>query len=132
MPGTYVVSTQETFSTALLMSSAKKEKFGSPGEYETNADGVLKWAVQLAVTFTSTNGIAPVSEVLTVSVISATDPAAGIAVGSPVILTGLRVGIMAPERRGEKIIGGKVWHSATGVQRVDGQLRPVKGEQQAS
>jgi len=132
MPGTYVIDQGATFAAALLMSSAPKDKFGEPGRQDTASDGTPKWAVNIAVTFTSQNGIAPASEVLAITITSPSDPGAGIPVGSPVSIEGLRVGINVPERRGEKIVGGKIWHSATGLRSAAASLRPVKGGEQAS
>lgn len=131
MPGTYVIDQAASFAAALLMSSAPKDRFGEPGRQDTASDGTPKWAVQVAVTFTSQNGIAPASDVLAITITSPSDPAMGIPVGSPVTIDGLRVGINPPEKNDRGgIKGGKVWHSATGLHSAAGSLRSVgKGEQ---
>lgn len=115
MPGTFVIDTDKTFTVAFLMSCDKKLKFGEQVQ-DVNATGVPKWALEVAVTFTTENGMKPVSEVLSVSVAAPTSPAEHIAPGSPVVLDGFRVGSNPPEKNDRGgIRGGKLWFTAAAV-----------------
>jgi hypothetical protein len=114
--GTFVVDQAATFSTAVLMSTAPKERFGSPGVQDTSAEGVPKWAAMVAVTFTPNGSMAPVSDVLTVSVTQPANPADGMQLPAAVVFEGLRVGVNAPEKRDNgSIRGGRLWYAATGL-----------------
>jgi hypothetical protein len=114
--GTFVVDQAATFSTAVLMSTAPKERFGSPGVQDVSAEGVPKWAAMVAVTFTPNGSMAPVSDVLTVSVTQPANPADGMQLPAPVVFEGLRVGVNAPEKRDNgSIRGGRLWYAATGL-----------------
>jgi len=127
MPGTFVIDQAATFATALLMGAQPKPNFGGhTGAQETSADGTPKWLMGIAVTFTQqSENIAPVSEVLTITVTSSRNPGENVPVGSPVVLEGLRVGISPPEKRDNGTIrGGRLWYSATGA-------RPVMQHRQA-
>jgi hypothetical protein len=124
MPGTFVIDHNQTFAAALLMSTAPKPKFGEPDRQEAAADGQPKWLAEVAVTFAPSNGMKPVSEVLTVTITGA-DPGRTVQVGSPVIFDGLRVGVNPPEKRDNGTIrGGRLWYSATGLHSANG--RPAK------
>lgn len=126
MPGTFVISPAETFSALLLMSSGAKTEFGT-SEQAVSAAGEKKWEAQVAATWRQepaalAAGRRPVAEVITVTITGgATDPAAGIAPGSPVELDGFRVGVSTPEKteRGG-LRGGKPWYSATAIRSLNG------------
>jgi len=128
MPGTFVVQADRTFGTMLLMGSAPKMKFGTD-QQDVAATGERKWEVQVAASWLPEYGMRPVSEVISVTVLGGTDPAAGISPGSPVEFEQFRVGVSAPERRGDRVTGGKAWYQGSGL-RVAGasSLRPVKSE----
>lgn len=114
--GTFVVDGPATFSTAVLMGTAPKEKFGSPGVQDVSAEGVPKWLAHVAVTFQPSNGMAPVSDVLRVSITGPADPAEGLQLPAPVVFEGLRVGSSPPEKRDNGTIrGGRIWCSASGL-----------------
>jgi hypothetical protein len=116
MPGTFVVDHGQTFSTVVLMSVTAKDKFGAPGVQDISAEGVPKWVAQAAVTFTAQNGMAPVSEVLTVTITTLGNPADGMTLPAAAVLDGLRCGVSAPEKRDNgSIRGGRLWYSATGI-----------------
>jgi hypothetical protein len=116
MPGnsTYVIDAAQTFSTVILMGCVPRTKFQSD-EVDTTADGTPKWTAGLAVTYHAVNGMPAQSDVINVTIAAAANPADGISPGSPVTLDGLRVGISPVEKRGDRIVGGKPWHSATAV-----------------
>lgn len=118
MPGTFAVDAAATFKNAVLVNSGPKPKFGgSPGEQETNAAGVRKWIVQVAVTFTPTTpGLPEISELIAVTITDHANPGEGLAPGTAIVLDGLRVGINPPERTDKGgIKGGKLWYTATGL-----------------
>lgn len=116
MPGTFAIDMQATFSAVLLMACTPKRKFGTTDQQETNAAGVPKWAAECAVTFSPQNGMQPVSEVISVSITAAHDPASGLNPGTPVALEGLRAGLNPPEKRDDgKVRGGRLWFTATGI-----------------
>jgi hypothetical protein len=114
--GTFVIDQGATFSTAVLMSTAPKDRFGSPGVQDTSAEGVPKWLAEVAVTFTANGGLKPVSDVLTVSVTARANPSDGLQLPAPVAFEGLRVGVNPPEKRDNgSIRGGRLWYAATGL-----------------
>jgi hypothetical protein len=114
--GTFVIDQGATFSTAVLMGTAPKERFGSPGVQDASAEGVPKWVAMVAVTFTPNGSMAPVSDVLTVSVTQPANPADGMQLPAPVLFDGLRVGVNPPEKRDNgSIRGGRLWYAATGL-----------------
>lgn len=118
MPGILAIDASATFETALLMSSAPKPKFGSTtGEISTNAAGVPQYQLSVAVTYLPGPSGRKVSEVLTVTISAAADPAKDITPGSPVQFDGLKCGVTEPEVRenGRGVKGGKIWFSADGV-----------------
>jgi hypothetical protein len=121
MPGTFVVDATNTFSAALFMASNPKLKFGSKtGEQEMSAAGLPKWGVQAAVTFHALNGMQPISEVITITVESPSDPCQGFPPGTPVFFDGFRVGISPPERNDKGgIRGGKAWYQAGSIRPAD-------------
>ena len=114
--GTFAVDAAATFTSVVLINVAPKVKFGTTGQQEVNAAGVPKWSVDVAVTFTPTlAGMAAHSELITLTVTGAGQPGLGLNPGSPVALDGFRVGLNPPEMRDEKIRGGKLWFSASGL-----------------
>ena len=129
MPGTFVIDSGRSFAAAFLMASAPKPKFGAPSEQEHSADGTPKWVAQVAVTFIPQGTMAPVSEVLTVTVTCPRNPGEDIPAGSPVVFDDLRVGVSAPEKRDNGTIrGGRLWYSAAGLRPASASLRNVKAE----
>jgi hypothetical protein len=123
MPSTLAIDTRNTFATALLMSSGPKLEYGT-GAQATNAQGIPKWELSVAVTYLTEPGMRAQSEVLAVTCTTPDNPAKDIAPGTSVEFDGLRVGISAPEQRsndrGSRIVGGKPWFQASG-------LRPAHG-----
>jgi hypothetical protein len=114
--GTFVIDQGATFANAVLMGTSPKERFGSPGIQDTSAEGVPKWLAMVAVTFTPNGTMAPVSEVLTVSVTQPGNPSDGMQLPAPVAFDGLRLGWSSPEKRDNgSIRGGRPWYSATGL-----------------
>jgi hypothetical protein len=118
MAGTFVVQTDATFATAILMQSEPKMAFGSQAQ-DTNAAGLPKWTVNVAVTFTSEPGMRAQSEVISVTIAAAADPVLGVPPGTAVMFEGFRVGASTPEKNDRGgIRGGKLWYTAAA-------LRPV-------
>jgi hypothetical protein len=118
MPGTLAIDAQNTFETALLMSSAPKPKFGaSTGEISTNAAGVPQYQLFVAVTYLPGATGRKISEVITLTVAAQHDPAKDIAPGTPVMFDALRCGVSEPEARenGKGVRGGKIWFQANGI-----------------
>lgn len=118
MPGILAVDAQNTFETALLMSSAPKPKFGSTtGEISTNAAGVPQYQLSVAVTYLPGPTGRKVSEVIALTVAAQADPAKDIPPGTPVMFDGLRCGVTEPEARenGKGVRGGRIWFTANGV-----------------
>jgi len=132
--GTFTVDARATFAVALFMGSGPKLKFGSDTQ-DINSAGERKWTVQLAVTFFPEYGMAPASDVIPVTMLGGTDPAADLTPGTPVDLDAFKVGISAPEQRerkdgGTRVVGGKPFYSASAIRPAGaGGLRPVKNEQ---
>jgi len=115
MPGTFVVDVAATFTSAMLVSSMPKEKFGAQGQQETNAGGVPKWTVEAAVTFTPTiPGMKPLSELISVTITDHAAPGQGLNPGTPIVFDGFRVGLNPPEVRDSKLRGGRLYYSAAG------------------
>lgn len=116
VPGTFAVDVAATFTSVMLVSAMPKEKFGASGQQETNSEGVPKWTVEAAVTFTPTiHGMKPLSELISVTITDRTPPGQGLNPGTPIVFDGFRVGLNPPEVRDTKLRGGKLWYSATGL-----------------
>ena len=116
MPGaTVTIDTRNTFSSAIFLGSAAKTIFGTD-QPDIAKDGQRKFSVDIAVTYTVDQpGRKPVSEVISVSVMGA-DPAATIAVGSPVEFDALKAGVSAPSRNDRGgVSGGRMWFSASAI-----------------
>lgn len=122
--GMITVDQRNTFTTALLLGVTQKMRFGST-EPDMAATGERKWSAEVAVTYLTEGTFKPVSEVISVSLVSGTDPGASIPAGSPVEFDRLRVGVSAPERRqndrGDRIVGGKLYWMAAAIRPAHGQ-----------
>ena len=114
MPGTYAVDTAATFTATMLVSAMPKIRFGTEVQ-ETNAAGVPNWLIEVAATFAATGGFGAQTELITVTITDHAHPAQGLNPGSPVALEGLRVGLNPPEVKNERLRGGKLWFTATGL-----------------
>ncbi len=112
--GSFIVDTGRTFAVALLMGSGPKLKFGS-AEQDVSATGERKWEIQVACTWFPEYGMAPASDVIKITVLGGTDPAAGINPGTLVEFDAFKVGISAPEKTERGIRGGKPYYQATAV-----------------
>ena len=126
MPGTFAVNTEATFTACVLISSGPKAKFGAADQQETNAQGMPKWLVEVAVTFTpGVPGMKPVSELVSVTITAPVNPADGFAVGTAITFQDFRVGLNAAER-GEngRIRGGKLWYNAAAIRPAMVSQRP--------
>jgi hypothetical protein len=109
------VDTASTFSVLIFMGSEPKADFNT-GEHQRNAAGLLKWGVTVAAQTIPANGQRSSAETLSVTIAADSDPGAGLAPGTPVVLEDLRAGVMDPEQRGEgKIRGGRMFFQASGV-----------------
>jgi hypothetical protein len=117
---TFAIDTGRTFAAALLMASGPKIRFQST-EQDVAADGQRKWEVQAAVTWHADPGQRPFSDLIRVTVLGGTDPAAGLPAGTPIELTDLRLGVMNAEQ-GEngRVRGGKPFYMASGVRPLNG------------
>lgn len=113
MPGTLTVSTQQTFTTMLLLSAAQKMKFGTD-QPDITKNGERKYAVEVAVTYLAENGMRPVSEVISVGLIGGDLPT--IAPGTAIEFDTLRAGVSAPEKKENgRVTGGKLWWQGSGL-----------------
>jgi hypothetical protein len=122
---TFMIDTGRTFSAALLMSSGPKLKFGTPDQ-DIAQDGQRKWEINAAMTWHTEPGKRPVSELVRVTILGGTDPAAGIAAGTPIEFHDLRLGVSTPEMGERGVRGGRPWYQAGGLHAVNG--RAGKGE----
>lgn len=115
MPGgTVVIDQQQTFAAPpIVMSIGPKLEFGTDTQACTR-DGEKRWVVQVACAYAAEPGMKAQAEVIEVT-INGEDPSLSIGPGSSVEFNLLRQGISSPERRGERIVGGKPWYSAQGV-----------------
>jgi len=112
---TYTIDTAATFATCLLMVSGPRTKFGTDAQ-DVSADGEKKWTVQAVVMAHAEPGRQAQSEVISVTITGGnTDPAAGMMPGTPIQFDGLRLGVSTPEKRGERVSGGKPFFSASGI-----------------
>jgi hypothetical protein len=128
--GTFVVSTAETFVIALFMGSGPRNKFGTDVQ-DVSATGEKKWELQVAATWFPEYGMAPASDVIRITILGGTDPAAGITPGTPVEFDAFKVGVAAPEHTPKGgIKGGKPYYQAAAIRPAgSGGLRQVKSEQ---
>jgi hypothetical protein len=114
VPGTVVIDQQQTFAgPPIVMSVGPKTEYGTENQAVTR-DGEKRWVVQVACAYAAEPGMKAQAEVLEVT-INGEDPSASIGPGASVEFTRLRQGISAPERRGDRIVGGKPWYSAQAV-----------------
>ena len=120
--GSFIVDTGRTFAVTLFMGSGPKLKFGSTDQ-DVSATGERKWEVQVACTWFPEYGMAPASDVIKITVLGGTDPAAGITPGTPVTFDAFKVGISAPERNDKGgIRGGKPYYQAAAVKPANAQF----------
>jgi hypothetical protein len=120
VPGaTVVIDQQQTFAgPPIALSVGPKLEFGSDSQQITK-NGERRWVIQVACTYTADPGMKAAAEVIEVT-ITGEDPSVSIAPGATVEFNVLRQGISAPERRGDRVIGGKAWYSAQGVRALNG------------
>jgi hypothetical protein len=107
---------QSAFTRVLFVGSEPRTDRDT-GEQFTTKDGGLKWTVQAVMSMPSRWDSARTdSEVLSVTVTCADDPAAYVGEGQPVLFDNLTVGVMKPEA-GEngRIRGGQLFWQASGV-----------------
>jgi hypothetical protein len=116
MPGTLIID-PASFSAAIVMATAPKTVFGAGNVQDKNAAGVPKWTANVAVTYSPDGtGIAPPSEVLSVTITSTEDPGTSCPPGTSVTFDQLRAGISPPEKRDDgRVRGGRLWYSAAGI-----------------
>lgn len=115
MAGTFVIDQAASFTMCLLMSAGPKMDFDNASVQATDVNGVPKWEVQAAVSFTAEPGRKAISEVINVGIVSPTNPAEHVQPG-PIQFDSLRVGTTAPEQKGNgRISGGRFWYTAQGV-----------------
>lgn len=102
------------------MGSAPKLDRDTQIQHTTRDGSARKWTVQVAATKpTNWDPTQMESDVLQVTVTAVDDPGAGLVMGTPVTFTEFAVGVMAPEAGdGGKIRGGRLFWSASGVQRT--------------
>jgi hypothetical protein len=124
--GSFTVDTSRTFALALFMGSGPKLKFGS-AEQDVNSSGERKWEVQVACTWHPEYGMAPASDVIKITCLGGTDPAAGLTPGTPVTFQDFKVGISSPEQReqkggGTRVVGGKPFYACAAIKPANGQF----------
>jgi hypothetical protein len=117
MPGTFAIDTAATFTTCMLVNAGPKPKFGAADQQETNAQGMPKWLLEVAVTFApGAPGMPAISELIAVTVTGPHNPVEGVPAGTPITFDGLRAGLNAPEHgQNGRIRGGKLWYTATAI-----------------
>jgi hypothetical protein len=126
MPGTLVISTEATFASAICMGVIPREVFGQPGVQDKTSAGVPKWTAGVAVSYhpDPAGGMTPQSEVLNITIASTEDPGKACPPGTAVAFDQLRVGVSAPEARGDgRIRGGKLYYSAVAIRPVSAGFR---------
>jgi len=132
--GILTVNAPETFSMMILLSASQKMKFvnGKPtGEPDLTAAKEKKFAVEVAVTYLSENGMRPISEVISVGIIGGDFPT--ILQGTPVEFDTLRAGVSQPERRDNgRISGGRLWWQGSGLRAVSGRYSSSKSTENAA
>ena len=114
MSFTVAVDTAASFSVCILMGSEKKTDFNT-GEAVTTKTGEFKWAVTVAAQTIPVNGQRSSAETISITITASADPAEGLPPGTPIEVEDMRVGTMDPEKRGERIFGGKPYFQASGV-----------------
>lgn len=129
MPGTFIVDSAATFSAALVMSVQPKPQFGGSVQ-DVTAEGLLKWSVEVAVTFAPQGAMRATSEVIVVTVPAKHDPVDQFPPGTPVSFDGFRVGVSPPEKNDRGgIKGGRLWCTAAGLRpAAAGRPVPVKAD----
>jgi hypothetical protein len=128
MAGTFAVDTAATFSSALMMTSAPKFKFGTQVQ-DVSAGGLPKWTVEAAVTFLAEPGMRPSSEVISMTVTGPGDPGQGIPPGTLIAFDGFRIGMSAPEKNDRGgIRGGKAWYQAAAVRPANANVRAPRSD----
>ncbi len=120
MPGTLIVH-PDTYTSAIVMATAPKEKFGETGVQEITKNGEKKWTAQVAVGYAADQyGITSPAEVLNVGIVGE-DPGITCPPGTPVTFDGLRAGVSSPEQRerkdgnGMRVVGGRLFYSAKAI-----------------
>lgn len=112
--GSFTVDTTKTFAVALFMGSGPKMRYQST-EQDVSASGERKWEIQVACTWFPEYGMAPASDVIRVTLLGGTDPAAGLMPGAAVEFDDFKVGISAPERTEKGVRGGRPYYGASAV-----------------
>ena len=109
--GLCTIDSGRTFAALLLVASGPRNKFQT-AEQDTTADGRLKWEANVSAVWLAEPGRRPALDTLRIVIPGTTDPAAGVPIGSPVELEGLRIG-----HTGD----GKVYWQADAVRPVNGR-----------
>lgn len=129
MAGMITVDIRNTFSALFMTACGPKIKFNpdrnAPPEQDVTNAGEPKWELQVAASYHTRPGQRAQSEILFVTIVGGSDPAANVAPG-PVEIDGLRCGLSAPEMGERGIKGGKLWWQADAVRPLNGQR--TKGE----
>lgn len=113
----YAIDFAKTFNGAMLlaiepkMQRADRNDAKSAMEQAKDKEGVLKWTVTVAVQVKSFESVK--FDTVPITVTSPTRPYAQVAPGSPVVIEGLEMGIMAQSRG-----GFSVFYSATNIRSV--------------
>jgi hypothetical protein len=111
---TVAVDTAASFSVCILMGCEVKADFNT-GEAVKTKDGQYKWAVSVAAQTIPVNGQRSTAETLSITITSTANPAEGLPPGTPIEIEDMRVGTMPPEKRDEKVYGGKPFFQASGI-----------------
>lgn len=111
---TLTINTAQTFAAVLLMACGPKIDYDTKTQAKAK-DGTPKWEAQCAVTYLAEPGQRAVSEVISVTITTHTDPGAGLTAPCPIEFTDLRVGVSAPEVRDGRARGGKPWYQSSGM-----------------
>lgn len=111
------------FTGIMFMGSEAKLDRDTGNQHTTKDGSSRKWVVRVAASKPTTwDPSQTESDVLQVTVTSNEDPGSGLVMGIPVTFTDFAVGVMAPESGDNgKIRGGRLFWSASGVQRARGK-----------
>jgi hypothetical protein len=129
MPTIYVDQGATFTAPPIAISTGPKLKFGTDVQ-DVNSDGEARWVVQAAVSYTPQYGRQE-AEVISVTLVGA-DPSS-ITPGTVIEFQGLTAGVSAPEKRDSgRVVGGKLFWSATGVRPLHGRVAPPRTETPAA
>ena len=130
VPISQVPVDQAAFQRMMLVSIAPKADRDTGVQFTTKDGLEKKWSVDVVVSLPSRwdSGRAD-SDVWSVTLTTADDPTGKVSEGDQVWFTNLTAGVMAPEKtENDRIRGGRLFYSATGVESRPAAHRQVKAD----